>query len=118
MRIERVNFSHSKGWYLGPWNSYLPISIGYANEGVDEPHVHSQITEIYLVSCGTCRVRIERETIPLSAGDILVVEPGEAHTFLESSADYFHFVLHTPGRSGDQARAEKTPVTRDRLGLE
>ncbi len=117
MRIEQANPSREKGWYVGPWNSELPLSIGYANAGVDEPHVHSIITEIYLVARGTSRVRIERETILLSAGDILIVEPGEAHTFLESTPDYFHFVLHTPGLAGDKALAEKTIVWRERLGM-
>jgi quercetin dioxygenase-like cupin family protein len=48
----------------------------------------------------------------LQAGDVLVVEPGEAHTFLESSDDYFHFVVHSPGLAGD-----KSAVPRERLGL-
>jgi mannose-6-phosphate isomerase-like protein (cupin superfamily) len=117
MRIERANSSIDKGWYIGPWNSNLPISVGYANVGVDEPHLHTQITEIYLVARGTSAMRVEQETIILSAGDMIVVEPGEAHTFLESSPDYFHFVLHTPGLAGDKARAEKSIQSQARLGL-
>ena len=117
MRIERASFTQDKGWYLGSWNSNLSISVGYANVGIDEPHSHSQITEIYLVAHGTSVMRVEQQTITLSVGDILVVEPGEAHTFLESSSDYFHFVIHTPGLSGEMARAEKTPLPRERLGL-
>jgi mannose-6-phosphate isomerase-like protein (cupin superfamily) len=79
--------------------------------------VHSRITEIYLVACGTAEVRVEQETVVLEAGDMIVVEPGEAHTFLSSSPDYFHFVAHVPGVSGEEARAEKVPVPRSRLGL-
>jgi quercetin dioxygenase-like cupin family protein len=60
---------------------------------------------------------VERETVELQAGDVLVVEPGEAHTFLESSNDYSHFVLHTPGLSGEEAMGEKHPVERSRLGF-
>jgi hypothetical protein len=48
---------------------------------------------------------------------MLIVEPGEAHTFLTSSPDYFHFVIHTPGLAGDEARGEKTAVSRSRLQL-
>ncbi len=117
MRLERTSSSAAKGWYAGPWNSALPISVGYANAGVDEPHVHTQISEIYLVARGTALLRIEQQTVALAAGDMLVVEPGEAHTFLESSPDYFHFVVHAPGLAGDAARAEKSPVPRARLGL-
>ena len=117
MRIERASSAVSKGWYLGPWDSELAVSIGYANAGIDEPHVHSKITEIYLVARGVSRLRLELETVQLEAGDIVVIQAGEAHTFVESSADYFHFVLHTPGLAGDQARAEKNLVARARLGL-
>ena len=117
MRIERASSTVSKGWYLGPWDSELAVSIGYANAGIDEPHLHTKIAEIYLIARGTSQLRVALETVQLEAGDIVVIEAGEAHTFIESSADYFHFVLHTPGLAGDQARAEKHPVTRARLGL-
>jgi len=95
----------------------MPISIGYANCGVDEPHVHARVTEIYLIARGTANLRVEQETITLLPGDMVAVEPGEAHTFLASSSDYFHFVIHTPGLAGEEARAEKTLVPRTRLGV-
>jgi quercetin dioxygenase-like cupin family protein len=111
MRIERVNTSVAKGWYVGPWNSDLPVSVGYANEGVNEPHVHTLITEIYLVARGTSIMWVEGEHIALEAGDMIVVEPGEGHTFLSNSADYFHFVVHVPGLAGEEARSEKQLLT-------
>jgi mannose-6-phosphate isomerase-like protein (cupin superfamily) len=84
---------------------------------VDEPHVHSRVTEIYLVARGSSSIRVERVTVELGEGDALIVEPGEAHTFLDSSDDYLHFVIHSPGLAGDTATDEKQPVTRSRLGL-
>ena len=117
MRIEHIDGKASKGWYAGPWNSSLDVSVGYANQGIDEPHVHTRITEIYLVARGTAEMRIEHETVILADGDMVVVEPGEAHTFLQGSAGYLHFVVHTPGLSGEAARAEKQLVPRSRLGL-
>ena len=116
MRHERRT-DDAKGWFTGPWNSTLEISVGFANAGIDEPHVHSRITEVYLVARGTSALRVEQETVELREGDVLVVEPGEAHTFLESSDDYLHFVVHTPGLAGDDARNEKQFVPRSRLGL-
>lgn len=117
MRLCQANTSANKGWYAGPWNSTLPISVGYADVGIDEPHLHTQINEIYLVARGTSVIRIEQETISLSVGDMIVVEPGEAHTFLDSSPDYLHFVIHTPGLSAEKALADKVVVTRERLWL-
>jgi len=116
MRHER-NTDDAKGWFAGPWDSDLAVSVGFANEGIDEPHVHSEITEIYLVARGTSSIRVERETIELREGDALIIAPGEAHTFLTSSDDYFHFVIHTPGLAGDAARNEKQLVPRSQLGL-
>ncbi|HEU4785450.1 MAG TPA: AraC family ligand binding domain-containing protein [Ktedonobacterales bacterium] len=117
MRLEQSVHLSAKGWYVGPWNSSLPVSVGYATTGIDEPHVHSVVTEIYLVAQGTAQIRIEQVTVTVSAGDMLVLEPGEAHTFLSSSPDYLHFVIHTPGIAGEDAHAEKVAVTRARLGV-
>lgn len=117
IRIERANTSVAKGWYVGPWNSDLAVSVGYANEGVNEAHAHTRITEIYLVARGTSVIRVEEESITLAAGDMIIVEPGEAHTFLSSSPDYFHFVIHVPGLAGEEARSEKQMLPLARLGL-
>ena len=117
MRLEKADASLTKGWYLGPWNSRLEIAMGYANAGVDEPHLHKQTTEVYLISRGTAVIRVETQAILLAENQILVVEPGEAHTFQECSFDYFHFVLHIPGLQGEEAKADKIAVPLSRLGL-
>lgn len=117
MRIERADPTIVKGWYLGPWNSDLPLSLGWAPRGIDEPHVHIRMTEIYLVARGTSELRVGDQTMTLTPGDIVVVEPGEPHTFLSSSPDDFHFVIQTPGLEGQAARDERVAVTRADLGL-
>lgn len=116
MRIERADPSLGKGWFAGRWNSSLDISIGYACHPPDEPHLHTEIHEVYLIARGTCTVRIEHETLRLRAGDVLILDPGEADTFLTCSADYLHFVIHSPGLTGDEAVAEKRAVQPGRLG--
>jgi mannose-6-phosphate isomerase-like protein (cupin superfamily) len=116
MRLERATGAR-KGWLAGPWDSELGVSLGFATEGVDEPHVHARITEIYLVAHGSSSVRVEHETLELREGDVLIVDPGEAHTFLESSADYLHFVLHVPGVTGREAADDKRLVEHSVLGL-
>lgn len=107
MKLFRFDPAVLKGWYAGPWNSDLPISIGYANAGINEPHLHRQVTEIYLIAHGKAELKVENQTVNLSAGDMLLIQPGERHTFLSSSPDYLHFVLHVPGLSGEEARADK-----------
>lgn len=116
--MRRVRISgDAKGWFAGPWNSDLDISVGFANSGIDDPHAHTRVTEIYLVAHGSSSIRVEEETIELREGDALIIDAGEAHTFLGNSEDYLHFVIHTPGLSGEKAAREKELVSRARLGL-
>ena len=91
-----------KGWLVGPWNSSVPIRIGYANRGISEKHYHAQTYEVYLVARGVCTATVDGEQLTLAPGDVLIVEPGEIHTFIDSSPDYFHFVIHTPPAEGDK----------------
>ena len=92
----------AKGWFVGPWNSGVPVAVGYANAGVNEPHHHAQMFEIYLVASGTSTAVVNQQSIQLKAGDMLVVEPGEPHTFTHNSEDYYHFVIQTPFVPGDK----------------
>jgi mannose-6-phosphate isomerase-like protein (cupin superfamily) len=117
MRIEQADTERAKGWYLGPWDGDLDLSVGYANQGVDEPHLHRRMTEIYMMARGTAEMRVEGQTVSLGEGQVIVIEPGEAHTFLSSSPDHFHFVIQWPGLHGEAARADKVAVTRTRLGM-
>jgi len=117
MRIERIDSAATKGWLAGPWDSNLAVSLGYATAGVDDPHLHAELTEVYLVARGASRLRVEQTTRNLSAGDAVIIEPGEAHTFLWSSPEYLHFVIHIPDLAGQRAKSEKVAVPRSRLGL-
>lgn len=102
--------NQAKGWLLGPWNSPIPASIGYANAGIADCHCHQQMYELYLVARGTSKALVEGKAVALAAGDVLVVEPGEVHTFLESSDDYFHFVVQTPFVAKDKVAGDKVTV--------
>ena len=91
-----------KGWLVGPWNSDLPIAIGFSDRGFDDPHCHDAMCELYLVARGTSTALVDGQVVVLSVGDLLVVERGEAHTFTSSSDDYLHFVVQAPFVPGDK----------------
>jgi mannose-6-phosphate isomerase-like protein (cupin superfamily) len=74
-----------KGWFVGPWMSAVPAAIGWADQGVNLSHRHNQMNEIYLVARGSSVAVVTGQTVRLTAGDMLLVEPGESHTFVESS---------------------------------
>jgi mannose-6-phosphate isomerase-like protein (cupin superfamily) len=63
---------------------------------VNQPHRHDQMSEIYLVARGESVARVAGESVRRGPGDMLVVEPGESHTFLSSSDDYLHLVVQAP----------------------
>ncbi len=97
--------SIGKGWFVGPWNSGVPVAVGFSDQGVDDPHSHGEMFELYLIAKGTSTAIVGGEIVELGAGDLLVVEPGEAHTFTCSSDDYLHFVVQTPFVAGDKRSA-------------
>ncbi len=99
---QTPNRQVAKGWFVGPWNSAVPIPVGFANAGINEPHHHAHMFELYLVASGTSTAVVNHQPIQLQAGDLLVIEPGESHTFTQSSDDYFHFVIQTPFVPGDK----------------
>jgi quercetin dioxygenase-like cupin family protein len=100
--IGRSAGSGGKGWLTGPWDSAVPVAVGFADCGVDDPHDHEEMYEIYLVARGESTAMVDGEAVLLRAGDLLVVEPGEVHTFVASSEDYLHFVVQEPFVAGDK----------------
>jgi quercetin dioxygenase-like cupin family protein len=69
---------------------------------VAEEHYHSQMYEVYLIAQGQSVAVVDGQEIKLKAGDMLVVEPHEVHTFVNSTEDYLHFVIHAPFVDGDK----------------
>ena len=112
MKLYHTDTTQTKGWYTGPWDSNLPIALGFANQAIDEPHDHKRVTEIYLVARGRVTLHVDKQSIRLTGGDVIILEPGEARTFTDSSEDYLLFVIHTPGL--DQAGMAKDKILLDR----
>jgi mannose-6-phosphate isomerase-like protein (cupin superfamily) len=102
MMHKAVDMRNAKGWFTSPWDSGVPIGVGYANVGIDETHYHAQMYEVYLVARGTSTAIVNEVAVSLHAGDMLVVEPEEVHTFRDSSEDYLHFVIQAPFVAGDK----------------
>jgi mannose-6-phosphate isomerase-like protein (cupin superfamily) len=61
--------------------------------------------EVYLVARGTSTALVNGVEVDLASGDILIVEPGEAHTFARSSSDHLHFVVQAPFVADDKRSA-------------
>lgn len=92
----------AEAWFVGPWNSSVPASISFGGRAGPESHAHDQMYEIFLVAAGSATVVVANAEVTVTPGTVLVVEPGEAHHFKTSTADYRHFVVQTPFASGDK----------------
>ena len=101
-----VDKSKKKAWLLGPWESKVPIPVGYANHGVNEMHYHKHMFEIYLVAKGESIVVVDNKIVTINSGDMLVVEPNEVHCFKKNSSDYLHFVVQVPFVKNDKSLAK------------
>jgi mannose-6-phosphate isomerase-like protein (cupin superfamily) len=56
-----------------------------AARAIDEKHFHRQLFEIYLIANGTSTVIVDDREVKVKAGDTLVIEPNEVHSFSEFS---------------------------------
>ena len=102
-----------KGWLAGPWDGGAPVALGYATRAIDEPHLHRETTEIFLVMSGSAVAVVDGAEVSIGAGDVLILGPGEAHTFIHATADYRAFVVHAGGDGRD-----KVSLPRHELGRE
>jgi mannose-6-phosphate isomerase-like protein (cupin superfamily) len=80
----------------------VPVALGYSDVAVDERHIHDEMFEIYFVARGESRAVVAGQAVALKPGDLLVVEPGEDHTFPSCTPDYLHFVVQAPFVPGDK----------------
>jgi mannose-6-phosphate isomerase-like protein (cupin superfamily) len=68
-------------WICGHWNgSPLEIGTGLRSEvGAGEVRHHHPYREYFVVLEGTAELEVEGALVPLCAGLVVMVEPGERH---------------------------------------
>ena len=55
--------------------------------GSTQEHYHVQTEEIYYITHGTGRMRIDRETREVKAGDAIAISPGQKHKLWNTGAE-------------------------------
>jgi mannose-6-phosphate isomerase-like protein (cupin superfamily) len=55
--------------------------------GATQEHVHPRAEEIYYITHGTGRIRIEGETREVRAGDAIAIPPGQKHKLWNTGAE-------------------------------
>jgi mannose-6-phosphate isomerase-like protein (cupin superfamily) len=68
-------------WICGHWNgSPLEIGVGLRSEvGAGEVRHHHPYREYFVVLEGSAELEVEGAPVPLRAGMVVMIEPGERH---------------------------------------
>lgn len=64
----------------------------YAPPGHDDQTSHDQ-DELYIIACGTARFIKQDQTVTVKAQDLLFVEAGVDHRFVDMSVDFATWVV-------------------------
>jgi quercetin dioxygenase-like cupin family protein len=101
MRIIR-RLLDREGWHLA--EAGLPIQVGvkFGASPFGKKHLHKTMAEYFLLLAGDLRLNVNGEILEVAQGDLVVVEPGEAHEVLHASPDALLFLLMPPPVEGDR----------------
>lgn len=108
MKTARLN-NMTKGWFVGNFEPTLyktndvEVAVKSYKAGDSEiKHYHKIATEITVIISG----RIKMNGVEYSAGDIIVMEPGEETDF-EAVTDAVNTVVKLPGANNDKYISEE-----------
>lgn len=94
----------TKGWFVGDFDPAVlktdaaEVAVKYYTAGTIEPkHYHKLAPEVTLIVSGEVRMNDAR----YGAGDIILIEPGEATDF-EALCDVTTVVVKLPSIAGDK----------------
>jgi len=99
----------TKGWFVGDFEptlyktSDVEVAIkSYKAGDYEEAHYHKIATEISVVVSGT----VEMNGVRYEAGDVIIMEPGEATDF-KAVTDVVNAVVKIPGAKNDKYTKER-----------
>jgi len=94
----------TKGWFVGNFDPAVlkteaaEVGVKSYEAGTKEPkHYHKVAPEVTLIVSGEARMN----DVPYGAGDIILIEPGEATDF-EAVTDVTTVVVKLPSVAGDK----------------
>ncbi len=97
-----VNLTGREGWHLK--ESGLPIQVGIKSGATpfSGPHRHRTMAEYFCLLAGELRLRVDEQELEMKKGDLVVVEPGEAHQVVRASPDSLLLLLMPPDVPNDK----------------
>jgi len=91
------------GWYLAEAGMPIQVGVKSGSTPFGKKHLHKTMAEYFLLLAGELRLSVGAATLELAIGDLVVVEPGEAHEVLHASPDAMLLMLMPPPVANDKA---------------
>ncbi|MBN1122282.1 MAG: cupin domain-containing protein [Anaerolineae bacterium] len=99
-----------RGADTGPDSNILSMNEAYLDPGREvEEHQHQDAEEIFFILGGRGTMLVDDEPVPLAAGNLLLIEPGERHLLRNNGADPLTFVTVLVKRNQMQADLSTAP---------
>lgn len=78
--------------------------------GSTQEHYHPKAEEIYFITCGTGRIRIEGETRDVKVGDAIAIPPGQRHKLWNTGTEVLKLLCCcAPGYENDDTVITEVP---------
>ena len=95
--MKRTSITNeTKGWAIGPWNTSANYAVGWACQPRDQVHQHERVSETYIVVRGRGTLIVGEDRHSLDEGEVVYIEPGEYHGWLDTSPDFLMVMIHHP----------------------
>ena len=80
------------GVQAGSVYSHSIAEITIPPAGTAMPHFHKETEETYLILSGTATIQIQDEQLVLTAGEAVLIEPGEVHQIINNGEENLVFI--------------------------
>lgn len=90
------------GWYLAEAGMPIQVGVKSGSTPFGKKHLHTTMAEYFLLLAGELRLGVGEATLDLAKGDLVVVEPGEAHEVLHATPDAMLLLLMPPPVANDK----------------
>jgi quercetin dioxygenase-like cupin family protein len=96
-----------EGWHLK--QAGLPVQVGIKSGATpfSGPHRHRTMAEYFYLLEGELRLRVDAREVETKKGDLVVVEPGEAHQVVRASRDSLLLLLMPQDIPNDKVELEE-----------
>ena len=91
-----------EGWHLREGGFPIQVGIKSGVTPFSGKHLHKAMAEYFYLLQGEIRLQVDETILELKTGDLVVVQPGEAHEVLHASPDALLLLLMPPPIKNDK----------------